>query len=410
MISWPFDSLVSDDGEGNLTYDRAFNSANLRKIFHMLYTNGVALTEDSAALQVVPGSGMSVSVNAGMAIIEGAMGFQEEAAVISLEAANATYARIDTIVARLNTNLSGRSISLVVLTGTAAAAPAAPAITRAGNIYDLRLADINIPAGATAITASMITDTRLDAGCGVATARPEVLDTTAIFSQYQASLDEYMSYVRDCMGETVAGNLQNQINDIRENLQAEILDSAYPVGSIYISASSTDPSELFGGTWVRLEDMFLLAASSRHAAGSMGGEETHLLTAAEMPKHTHTGPSHAHTISAHTHQIPAHTHTASASNAGAHTHTMPRWQAAKESSGGNRYLAQGSKDSTYVTSSNGAHTHTITVASKAAFNTVSAGGGNTGASGTGTTGSAGSGSAHNNMPPYLSVYMWQRTA
>lgn len=209
MISWPFDSLVSDDGEGNLTYDRAFNSANLRKIFHMLYTNGVALTEDSAALQVVPGSGMSVSVNAGMAIIEGAMGFQEEAAVISLEAANATYARIDTIVARLNTNFSGRSISLEVLTGTAAAAPAAPAITRAGNIYDLRLADINIPAGATAITASMITDTRLDAGCGVATARPEVLDTTAIFSQYQASLDEYMSFVRDCMDETIAGNLQN---------------------------------------------------------------------------------------------------------------------------------------------------------------------------------------------------------
>lgn len=209
MISWPFDSLVSDDGEGNLTYDRAFNSANLRKIFHMLYTNGVAMTEDSTALQVVPNSGMSVSVNAGMAIIEGAMGFQEEAAVISLDAAHATYARIDTIVARLNTNLSGRSISLEVLTGTAADAPAVPAITRAGNIYDLRLADINIPAGATAITASMITDTRLDAGCGVATARPEILDTTAIFNQYQASLDEYMSFVRDCMDETIAGNLQN---------------------------------------------------------------------------------------------------------------------------------------------------------------------------------------------------------
>lgn len=209
MISWPFDSLVSDDGEGNLTYDRAFNSANLRKIFHMLYTNGVAMTEDSTALQVVPNSGMSVSVNAGMAIIEGAMGFQEEAAVISLDAAHATYARIDTIVARLNTNLSGRSISLEVLTGTAAADPSAPAITRAGNIYDLRLADINIPAGATAITATMITDTRLDAGCGVATARPEILDTAAIFNQYQAALDEYMSFVRDCMDETIAGNLQN---------------------------------------------------------------------------------------------------------------------------------------------------------------------------------------------------------
>ena len=209
MISWPFDSLVSDDGEGNLTYDRAFNSANLRKIFHMLYTNGVAMTEDSTALQVVPNSGMSVSVNAGMAIIEGAMGFQEEAAVISLDAAHATYARIDTIVARLNTNLSGRSISLEVLTGTAADTPAVPAITRAGNIYDLRLADINIPAGATAITATMITDTRLDDGCGIATARPETVDTSSIYDQYQASLEAYMSFVRDCMDETIAGNLQN---------------------------------------------------------------------------------------------------------------------------------------------------------------------------------------------------------
>lgn len=49
----------------------------------------------------------------------------------------------------------------------------------------------------------------------------------------------------------------------------------YPVGSIYISVNATNPSELFGGTWEQIKGRFLLAAGNTYAAGSIGGEAAH---------------------------------------------------------------------------------------------------------------------------------------
>ena len=45
--------------------------------------------------------------------------------------------------------------------------------------------------------------------------------------------------------------------------KSELLNAVYPVGSIYISVSETSPHDLFGGTWERLKDRFLLAAGLR---------------------------------------------------------------------------------------------------------------------------------------------------
>ncbi len=61
----------------------------------------------------------------------------------------------------------------------------------------------------------------------------------------------------------------------------------YPVGAIYLSVSSTSPASLFGGTWERLKDKFLLAAGDSYAAGSTGGEDSHVLSLNEMPNHRH---------------------------------------------------------------------------------------------------------------------------
>ena len=71
-------------------------------------------------------------------------------------------------------------------------------------------------------------------------------------------------------------------------LGKSLLDCLHPVGSIYQSTDSTSPSDLFGGTWEQIKDVFLLAAGDSHAAGSTGGEETHTLTKAELPDHNHT--------------------------------------------------------------------------------------------------------------------------
>lgn len=66
-----------------------------------------------------------------------------------------------------------------------------------------------------------------------------------------------------------------------------LLDKLWPVGSIYQSASSTSPASFLGGTWEQIKDRFILAAGDTYAAGSTGGEAAHTLTDTEMPKHGH---------------------------------------------------------------------------------------------------------------------------
>lgn len=67
----------------------------------------------------------------------------------------------------------------------------------------------------------------------------------------------------------------------------ELYNSLFPIGYIYLSVSDVDPSTLFGGTWERIKDNFLLCAGDTYAAGATGGEASHKLTIAEMPSHTH---------------------------------------------------------------------------------------------------------------------------
>ena len=65
--------------------------------------------------------------------------------------------------------------------------------------------------------------------------------------------------------------------------------TVFPVGYIYMSVSAISPATLFGGTWERIKDTFLLSAGDAYAAGSTGGEATHTLTSNEMPSHNHAG-------------------------------------------------------------------------------------------------------------------------
>ena len=77
------------------------------------------------------------------------------------------------------------------------------------------------------------------------------------------------------------------LQKVNESEIGEITLSAYPIGSIYLSVSEVSPASLFGGTWEKIKDRFLLASGDKYANGTMGGEATHTLTVGEMPSHTH---------------------------------------------------------------------------------------------------------------------------
>ena len=125
--------------------------------------------------------------------------------------------------------------------------------------------------------------------------------------------------------------------------KSDLLNLIYPVGSIYMSINSTNPSNLFGGTWEQIKDRFLLACGDTYKNGATGGEATHTLTIDEMPSHSHKLLSNT---------------------------------------------TQGSSDTISILSTfqgsdeNAAFRH---------------------------SGYVGGSKAHNNMPPYLAVYMWKRT-
>ena len=133
------------------------------------------------------------------------------------------------------------------------------------------------------------------------------------------------------------------------------VDLIYPIGSIYMSVNSTNPKKLFGGTWVQLKDRFLLGAGSTYTNGKTGGEATHTLTAGELPKTSGDGQFR-----------PYDSFSASGIVKG------KSWNESKNFS-----------------AASGVQTASTVYGFEITF---------------------GNDEPHNNMPPYLVVYMWKRTA
>lgn len=144
--------------------------------------------------------------------------------------------------------------------------------------------------------------------------------------------------------------LNDEINTLNGTIDElnETIDLLTPaIGEIYISTSNEHPSGRFGGIWEQIKDTFLLASGDIYSPGSTGGEATHTLTIDEIPSHTHTYKRHA----------------------------FDRYDTDPDLG-----------DDVY-----GANNKTLDARE-------------------GVTGSSGGGQPHNNMPPYLAVYVWKRIA
>lgn len=139
----------------------------------------------------------------------------------------------------------------------------------------------------------------------------------------------------------------NQLSLAIDDLNDTINTLIPSIGELYITLSDENPSVKFGGTWEQIKDTFLLASGDIYSAGSTGGEATHTLTIDEMPSHTHTYKRHAFD----------------------RTDTDPE-------TGEDVY---------------GANNKTLDARM-------------------GITESTGGGQPHNNMPPYLAVFIWKRMA
>ena len=78
----------------------------------------------------------------------------------------------------------------------------------------------------------------------------------------------------DDQGNLTVNSLTTRTGNINDSSSYDI-DKVYPVGSIFISVNSTNPSTLFGGTWEQIQNRFLLACGSSYSNGSTGGSTNH---------------------------------------------------------------------------------------------------------------------------------------
>lgn len=154
------------DAQSSTGYDRNYNADDLSDFLSIVCDTGVVKTDTVDALpqglRVVSASGMSVSVKAGKAVINGKAYINDTEEFFTVAPNGTASTRYDFIVVKYDNNISARTISLEMRTGTSAR-PTVDTLNREGRVYELMLAIIAVAPSAGIIAQSNITDTRGDA-------------------------------------------------------------------------------------------------------------------------------------------------------------------------------------------------------------------------------------------------------
>ena len=189
--------------------DRVYDANDFSEWLKKFYTTGVF----NGDLAVTASGGMTVSVSSGYVNIEGKVKFFSTPTTLTIATAGGKYKRIDTVVAECN--YSDREITVKVVTGAYSTSPKATAPVRTAAAYQLVLAEIYVPAGATEITQKNITDKRMDSNvCGLVTGTVSQID----FSTVKAQFDSWFEDVKGTLDSDAAGNLKNQIDAANEKI------------------------------------------------------------------------------------------------------------------------------------------------------------------------------------------------
>lgn len=168
-----------------------------------------------------------------------------------------------------------------------------------------------------------------------------------------------------------------------------ILQATYPLGAIYTSVVSTSPATLFGfGTWAAFGTGRMLVGINAGDADydtveETGGAKVITLATTDIPAHGHTQDTHNHTQDTHNHTQDA------------HQHTLTVYQNVAGGAGNIRADTTTANPASPATSS-----VVATNQAKVATNQAKVA----------TNQNTGGGGSHKNVPPYIVVYMWKRTA
>ena len=255
--SFPFDSRADGyDADGYPVYDRAVGATLLRSTFAKFFSDGV-FPSPGTALQISKGSGLTVTIDPGVFIINGAMGgYLTDAHSVTLDTAapqgNVAYG----IMLRYDENEQYRSCYIRVVRGDAAGTPQPPAPDQSTpGVMEYRLGHVTVPSGATDLSGATVTSEKGSSVCPFA-APFEKIDMTGVTADARAAaaeaLNQLAAYietnkglVESALDETTAGYLQQQINELSSQIsEIDLADSVDNVTIEYTNDSTSASSKL----------------------------------------------------------------------------------------------------------------------------------------------------------------------
>lgn len=201
--------------------DRLYNAREMSMYFKGLISDGV-YESVGGKLKVTAGTGMTVNVADGRAMIDCQWFNSDAIETLQIDAADVGKKRKDAIALRLDLNESARNITLYVKKGTATAGtPALPARTWTASVKELYLGYVTISATTTAITTSMITDLRGTSSCPYVTGIVEQVDAADLFEQYQASCEEFYAEMTKQFNDYFTAR-KNEFDEFLSTLTSEL--------------------------------------------------------------------------------------------------------------------------------------------------------------------------------------------
>ena len=187
-------------------------------------TSGVFGADGNASVSTAQGE-MAVTVSDGLGWMsntgkDGIVWWNDHEAVngtklkFPIEQADSALNRIDRIIVEWKTTNYVDLPEIKVLKGTVASNAVAPKLTNNSTVRQISLARIYIAAGTTAITASMVTDERLDPSvCGLVTENVSI-DTSTMQSQFDALLRSIQNELQDLEAGTGVELKKLQFNNV----------------------------------------------------------------------------------------------------------------------------------------------------------------------------------------------------
>lgn len=210
--------------------DRKYDADQMSAVFDGVINDGVFPTVgEKFAVKV--STGLTVTVAPGRAWFNRTWTYLDVAMPLSVGVAHPTLPRIDAVVLEVDKRDDVRANSIKIIAGTADSAPQKPSLSSSGDVYQHALAYITVPAGATALAQGNIEYVVGLSGCPYVTSVIETTDVDALFAQWDDQFNTWFDNVQSQLEGNVVTNLQNQIDDIKEDNWSEAVSTLLGLGA-----------------------------------------------------------------------------------------------------------------------------------------------------------------------------------